>query len=97
MPMAGVLTVHVAPPPRPGGRRRFLLNADIGWLTIIGLAIYSGRRDLFRPPTTSTEKPIPLSIGCWNSCSWRRRNRVPEGQAPLGDRIQPPAPAWWRR
>ncbi len=41
LPMAGVmLTVHVALPPHPGPvAAAGLLNADIGWLTIIGLAI----------------------------------------------------------
>lgn len=41
LPVAGImLTVHVAVPPHPGPvAAAGLLNADIGWLTIIGIAI----------------------------------------------------------
>ena len=48
LPVAGImLTVHVAVPAasRPLSPQRGLLHADIGWLTIIGIAISIPRRD----------------------------------------------------
>lgn len=41
LPVAGImLTVHVAVPPHPGPvAAAGLLHADIGWLTILGIAI----------------------------------------------------------
>lgn len=93
LPMAGVmLTVHVALPPHPGPvAAAGLLNADIGWLTIIGLAIcipvgvigYFAANYLNR-------KTYPLSIEVLEQLQLAAPEPRPEGQAPLSDRINPP-------
>ncbi|SMB28672.1 putative transporter [Serratia proteamaculans] len=96
LPMAGVmLTVHVALPPHPGPvAAAGLLNADIGWLTIIGLAIcipvgvigYFTAKRLNR-------KAYPLSIEVLEQLQLAAPEPAPEGKAPLSDRINPPG-AW---
>ncbi|WP_315708949.1 GntP family transporter [Brenneria uluponensis] len=60
LPMAGVmLTVHVAMPPHPGPvAAAGLLNADIGWLTMLGIAVAI---------------PVGV-IGFWMSTFINRRN-----------------------
>lgn len=93
LPMAGVmLTVHVALPPHPGPvAAAGLLNADIGWLTIIGLAIcipvgvigYFTAKRLNR-------KAYPLSIEVLEQLQLAAPEPAPEGKAPLSDRINPP-------
>ncbi|MNS46600.1 Inner membrane permease YgbN [compost metagenome] len=93
LPMAGVmLTVHVALPPHPGPvAAAGLLNADIGWLTIIGLAIcipvgvigYFTAKHLNR-------KTYPLSIEVLEQLQLAAPEPAPEGKAPLSDRINPP-------
>lgn len=93
LPMAGVmLTVHVALPPHPGPvAAAGLLNADIGWLTIIGLAIcipvgvigYFTAKHLNR-------KTYPLSIEVLEQLQLAAPEPPPEGKAPLSDRINPP-------
>lgn len=93
LPMAGVmLTVHVALPPHPGPvAAAGLLNADIGWLTIIGLAIcipvgvigYFTAKRLNR-------KTYPLSIEVLEQLQLAAPEPAPEGKAPLSDRINPP-------
>ncbi|CAI1737639.1 Inner membrane permease ygbN [Serratia liquefaciens] len=93
LPMAGVmLTVHVALPPHPGPvAAAGLLNADIGWLTIIGLAIcipvgvigYFTAKHLNR-------KTYPLSIDVLEQLQLAAPEPAPEGKAPLSDRINPP-------
>lgn len=93
LPMAGVmLTVHVALPPHPGPvAAAGLLNADIGWLTIIGLAIcipvgvigYFAAKWLNR-------KPYPLSIEVLEQLQLAAPEPTPAGKAPLSDRINPP-------
>ncbi|MGB8665963.1 MAG: GntP family transporter [Serratia inhibens] len=93
LPMAGVmLTVHVALPPHPGPvAAAGLLNADIGWLTIIGLAIcipvgvigYFAAKRLNR-------KNYPLSIEVLEQLQLAAPEPAPEGKAPLSDRINPP-------
>lgn len=93
LPMAGVmLTVHVALPPHPGPvAAAGLLNADIGWLTIIGLAIcipvgvigYFVAKHLNR-------KTYPLSIEVLEQLQLAAPEPAPEGKAPLSDRINPP-------
>ncbi|MGO4743695.1 GntP family transporter [Serratia quinivorans] len=93
LPMAGVmLTVHVALPPHPGPvAAAGLLNADIGWLTIIGLAIcipvgvigYFVAKHLNR-------KTYPLSIEVLEQLQLAAPEPAPEGKAPLNDRINPP-------
>lgn len=93
LPMAGVmLAVHVALPPHPGPvAAAGLLNADIGWLTIIGLAIcipvgvigYFTAKHLNR-------KTYPLSIEVLEQLQLAAPEPPPEGKAPLSDRINPP-------
>lgn len=93
LPMAGVmLAVHVALPPHPGPvAAAGLLNADIGWLTIIGLAIcipvgvigYFTAKHLNR-------KTYPLSIEVLEQLQLAAPEPAPEGKAPLSDRINPP-------
>lgn len=93
LPMAGVmLAVHVALPPHPGPvAAAGLLNADIGWLTIIGLAIcipvgvigYFAAKHLNR-------KTYPLSIEVLEQLQLAAPEPAPEGKAPLSDRINPP-------
>jgi len=93
LPMAGVmLTVHGALPPHPGPvAAAGLLNADIGWLTIIGLAIcipvgvigYFTAKHLNR-------KTYPLSIEVLEQLQLAAPEPAPEGKAPLSDRINPP-------
>lgn len=93
LPMAGVmLAVHVALPPHPGPvAAAGLLNADIGWLTIIGLAIcipvgvigYFTAKHLNR-------KTYPLSIDVLEQLQLAAPEPAPEGKAPLSDRINPP-------
>ncbi|QBX66265.1 GntP family transporter [Serratia quinivorans] len=93
LPMAGVmLTVHVALPPHPGPvAAAGLLNADIGWLTIIGMAIcipvgvigYFAAKWLNR-------KPYPLSIEVLEQLQLAAPEPAPAGKAPLSDRINPP-------
>ncbi|WP_413503497.1 GntP family transporter [Serratia grimesii] len=94
LPMAGVmLTVHVALPPHPGPvAAAGLLNADIGWLTILGLAIcipvgvigYFTAKKLNR-------KAYPLSIEVLEQLQLAAPEPAPEGKAPLSDRINPPS------
>ena len=93
LPMAGGrLAVHVALPPHPGPvAAAGLLNADIGWLTIIGLAIcipvgvigYFTAKHLNR-------KTYPLSIEVLEQLQLAAPEPAPEGKAPLSDRINPP-------
>ncbi len=93
LPMAGVmLAVHVALPPHPGPvAAAGLLNADIGWLTIFGLAIcipvgvigYFTAKHLNR-------KTYPLSIEVLEQLQLAAPEPAPEGKAPLSDRINPP-------
>ncbi|MGQ8816559.1 GntP family transporter [Serratia sp. NA_13] len=93
LPMAGVmLTVHVALPPHPGPvAAAGLLSADIGWLTIIGLAIcipvgvigYFAAKWLNR-------KPYPLSVEVLEQLQLAAPEPAPTGKAPLSDRINPP-------
>lgn len=93
LPMAGVmLAVHVALPPHPGPvAAAGLLNADIGSLTIIGLAIcipvgvigYFTAKHLNR-------KTYPLSIEVLEQLQLAAPEPAPEGKAPLSDRINPP-------
>lgn len=93
LPMAGVmLAVHVALPPHPGPvAAAGLLNADIGWLTIIGLAIcipvgvigYFAAKHLNR-------KTYPLSIEVLEQLQLAAPEPAPEGKVPLSDRINPP-------
>ncbi|NLU18317.1 MAG: GntP family transporter [Serratia liquefaciens] len=93
LPMAGVmLAVHVALPPHPGPvAAAGLLNADIGWLTIIGLAIcipvgvigYFAAKHLNR-------RTYPLSIEVLEQLQLAAPEPAPEGKAPLSDRINPP-------
>jgi GntP family gluconate:H+ symporter len=94
LPMAGVmLTVHVALPPHPGPvAAAGLLNADIGWLTIIGLVIcipvgiigYFAAKYLNR-------KAYPLSIEVLEQLQLASPEPAPEDRAPLSDRINPPS------
>ncbi|MBL5824751.1 GntP family transporter [Serratia fonticola] len=94
LPMAGVmLTVHVALPPHPGPvAAAGLLNADIGWLTIIGLIIcipvgiigYFAAKYLNR-------KAYPLSIEVLEQLQLASPEPAPEDRAPLSDRINPPS------
>lgn len=93
LPMAGVmLTVHVALPPHPGPvAAAGLLNADIGWLTIIGLAICIpvGAIGYFAANYLN-RKNYPLSIEVLEQLQLAAPEPRPEGQAPLSDRINPP-------
>lgn len=93
LPMAGVmLTVHVALPPHPGPvAAAGLLNADIGWLTIIGLAICIpvGAIGYFAANYLN-RKTYPLSIEVLEQLQLAAPEPRPEGQAPLSDRINPP-------
>lgn len=94
LPMAGVmLTVHVALPPHPGPvAAAGLLQADIGWLTIIGLVIcvpvgiigYFAAKYLNR-------KAYPLSIEVLEQLQLASPEPAPENRAPLSDRINPPS------
>lgn len=94
LPMAGVmLTVHVALPPHPGPvAAAGLLQADIGWLTIIGLIIcipvgiigYFAAKYLNR-------KAYPLSIEVLEQLQLASPEPAPEDRAPLSDRINPPS------
>ncbi len=96
LPMAGVmLTVHVALPPHPGPvAAAGLLNADIGWLTIIGLAICIpvGVIGYFTAKWLN-RKAYPLSIEVLEQLQLAAPEPAPEGKAPLSDRINPPG-AW---
>lgn len=93
LPMAGVmLTVHVALPPHPGPvAAAGLLNADIGWLTIIGLAICIpvGAIGYFAANYLN-RKTYPLSIEVLEQLQLAAPEPRPEGRAPLSDRINPP-------
>ncbi|MHA0853047.1 GntT/GntP/DsdX family permease, partial [Serratia nematodiphila] len=93
LPMAGVmLTVHVALPPHPGPvAAAGLLNADIGWLTIIGLAICIpvGAIGYFAANYLN-RKTYPLSIEVLEQLQLAAPEPRPEGRAPLSDRIYPP-------
>lgn len=94
LPMAGVmLTVHVALPPHPGPvAAAGLLQADIGWLTIIGLLIcvpvgvigYFAAKYLNR-------KAYPLSIEVLEQLQLASPEPTPEDRVPLSDRINPPS------
>lgn len=94
LPIAGVmLTVHVAIPPHPGPvAAAGLLNADIGWLTIIGLAIclpvgvigYFAAKYINR-------KAYPLSIEVLEQLQLAAPEPAPENQTPLSDKINPPS------
>lgn len=93
LPIAGVmLTVHVALPPHPGPiAAAGLLNADIGWLTIIGLIIcipvgvmgYFAAKYLNR-------KAYPLSIEVLEQLQLATPKSATEGESSLSDRINPP-------
>lgn len=94
LPVAGVmLAVHVALPPHPGPvAAAGLLNADIGWLTIIGLLIcipvgiigYFASKYLNR-------KTNPMSIEVLEQLQLATPEPRPEDKAPLSDRINPPS------
>ncbi|AHG21787.1 transporter [Chania multitudinisentens RB-25] len=93
LPIAGVmLVVHVALPPHPGPvAAAGLLNADIGWLTIIGLLIcipvgiigYFAANYLNR-------KAYPLSIDVLEQLQLAAPEPASEHKAPLSERINPP-------
>ncbi|HFK7188686.1 GntP family transporter [Serratia odorifera] len=94
LPMAGVmLTVHVALPPHPGPvAAAGLLGSDIGWLTIIGIAIcipvgiigYFVAKYLNR-------KTYPLSIEVLEQLQLAAPEPATADQAPLSDRLNPPS------
>lgn len=94
LPMAGVmLTVHVALPPHPGPvAAAGLLNADIGWLTIIGLVICIpvGVIGYFAAKYLN-HKAYPLSIEVLEQLQLASPEPAPEDRAPLSDRINPPS------
>lgn len=94
LPIAGVmLAVHVALPPHPGPvAAAGLLNADVGWLTIIGLIIcipvgivgYFAAKYLNR-------KTYPLSIEVLEQLQLAAPEPAPEDRPVLSDRINPPS------
>ncbi|AGB81724.1 gluconate transporter [Serratia sp. FGI94] len=90
LPMAGVmLTVHVALPPHPGPvAAAGLLGSDIGWLTIIGLAICVpvGIIGYFVAGYLN-RKAYPLSIEVLEQLQLA----APESNAPISDRLNPPS------
>ncbi|MFK3841311.1 MULTISPECIES: GntP family transporter [Serratia] len=94
LPMAGVmLTVHVALPPHPGPvAAAGLLNADIGWLTILGLAICIPVGIIgYFTANRLNRKSYPLSIEVLEQLQLAAPEPAPEGKAPLSDRINPPS------
>ncbi|WP_140920572.1 GntP family transporter [Limnobaculum xujianqingii] len=94
LPMAGVmLTVHVALPPHPGPvAAAGLLNADVGWLTIIGLLIsipvgvigYFVARSLNR-------RNYMMSIDVLEQLQLAKPEPAPADRVPLTDRMNPPS------
>lgn len=74
LPVAGImLTVHVAVPPHPALSPQRLLHADIGWLTIIGIAISIpvGIVGYFAAKIINTRQ-YAMSVEVLNRCNWLR-------------------------
>ncbi|GAA3883756.1 GntP family transporter [Gibbsiella dentisursi] len=93
LPMAGVmLAVHVALPPHPGPvAAAGILNADVGWLTIIGTAICIPVGVIgYYVAKYMNRTQYPLSVEVLEQLQLAAPEPTPQGAPPISDRINPP-------
>ncbi len=93
LPMAGVmLAVHVALPPHPGPvAAAGILNADVGWLTIIGTAVCIPVGVIgYYVAKYMNRTQYPLSVEVLEQLQLAAPEPTPQGAPPISDRINPP-------
>ncbi|MGL6018228.1 MAG: GntP family transporter [Gibbsiella quercinecans] len=93
LPMAGVmLAVHVALPPHPGPvAAAGILNADVGWLTIIGTAVCIPVGVIgYYVAKYMNRTHSPLSVEVLEQLQLAAPEPTPQGAPPISDRINPP-------
>lgn len=94
LPVAGImLTVHVAVPPHPGPvAAAGLLNADIGWLTILGIAVSIPVGIVgFWAAKSINKRRYALSVDVLEQVQLAPQSN--EGAPVLSDKINPPGVA----
>lgn len=93
LPMAGVmLAVHVALPPHPGPvAAAGILNADVGWLTIIGTAVCIPVGVIgYYVAKYMNRTQYPLSVEVLEQLQLAAPEPTPQDAPPISDRINPP-------